>query len=262
MDFVRARQLSMHYILKGNSNGQTLVFINALGTDLRIWDAVVAELEREYLCLCFDLRGQGLSDCPVGAYSITDFTYDLDALIGAMKFEQSVLIGISIGGLIAMSFGLMYERRVSGLVLADTAARIGTSELWEQRIDQVDQLGMTNMAPDIVPRWVTNVFAVTESAKYAGLLNLLSRQPSQGYTASCAALRDADLRTEIDRLQVKTLVLCGEHDIATPPEICRDLASRLPNGEFALVANAGHLPCVEQPVEFSRYIREFVKALP
>jgi 3-oxoadipate enol-lactonase len=261
MDFVRAGQLSMHYILRGNSNGQTLVFINALGTDLRIWDAVAAELETEYLCLRFDLRGQGLSDCPIGPYTISDFTNDLDALISVLDLTPTVLVGISIGGLIAMGYGLAYQGRVSGLVLSDTAARIGSSKLWDQRIDQVEQIGMTNMAPDIVPRWVAVGFAVTESAKYAGLLNLLSRQPSQGYTASCAALRDADLRAEISNLDVKTLVLCGEHDVATPTEVCRDLAGRLPNSEFALVAGAGHLPCVEEPVEFSRHVREFVKAL-
>jgi 3-oxoadipate enol-lactonase len=118
------------------------------------------------------------------------------------------------------------------------------------------------MAPEILPRWFGKDYAELHPAEYQGYLHMLARQPAAGYTASCAALRDADLRERVKELDVPALVLCGEEDGPTPPEICRQLADSLPQAQFTEIRGAGHLPCIEQPAEFARRVRAFAEALP
>ncbi|MEX1143227.1 MAG: 3-oxoadipate enol-lactonase [Anaerolineales bacterium] len=262
MDFCRAGELTTCFSWGGAGNGSPLVFIHSLGTDLRIWDAVVAELKDEHACLRYDLRGHGLSDCPHGPYALSDFTNDLNALLNAVELDQVLLVGISIGGLIALGYGLAHAAQVKGLILADTGARIGTAEGWQERIEKVQKHGLEAVAPEILPRWFAQDFANTQPVEYAGYLNMLARQPARGYVSSCAALKETDLRDGLGELAAPALVLCGEHDNAITPESCRQLAESLPYGIFAAIPNSGHLPCLEQPGEFARQVRAFVETLP
>jgi 3-oxoadipate enol-lactonase len=261
MKFTATEEITLHFELDGSAKGQPLVFINSLGTDLRSWDAVVEELAADFLCLRYDKRGHGLSDCPPGPYTLSDFSDDLARLVEILGLGQHAVVGISIGGLIAMDYALRFGNELRGLVIADSAAQIGNPEGWQQRIDDVNARGLAEMAAEILPRWFSSQYAEKCPDEYRGYLNMLARQPAAGYTASCAALRDADLRDRVKELDVPTLVLCGEEDGPTPPETCRQLASSLPQAEFAVIPGAGHLPCIEQPAEFARQVRAFAEAL-
>jgi pimeloyl-ACP methyl ester carboxylesterase len=87
---------------------------------------------------------------------------------------------------------------------------------------------------------------------------MLTRTPVEGYAATCAAIRDADLRIAIKTIRTPALVLCGDQDLATPPSLGRELADALPNARFALIEQAGHLPSLEQPVVLATKINQFL----
>ncbi len=258
MNFTIGNGLATHYTLKGTKEGIPLVFINALGTDLRIWDGVMPYATDHHPVLCFDKRGHGLSDCPPAPYSIHDFSTDLLGLLDQLEMSQAILIGISVGGMIAMDFAASWPKRVYSMVLCDTAPIIGTAELWNDRINKLRENGMHFMAEAILARWFAPTFKEKSPAIYQGCYNMLTRMPVEGYTGTCEAIRDADLTEAARKINVHTLVLCGTEDVSTPPDLVRELVELMPNAEFQEIPGAGHSTCIEQPVAVSKQIERFL----
>lgn len=255
--FALINGLTLHYRIEGPLHGPPLVFINSLGTDLRLWDAVVPAFVGRFRIIRFDKRGHGLSDAPPGPYTIRDHVQDLVGLLEHLKIETAILVGISVGGLIAMDYTLQHPQRVTALVLCDTAPKIGTAELWRERMAAVSEQGLGPLAEKLIERWFTPTFANQHPAAYRGYRNMLARMPFAGYIATCAALRDADLREQVAAITTPTLALCGAADISTPPAVLRQLAATLPNARFELISGAAHLPCVEQPVAVVAAVNRF-----
>jgi 3-oxoadipate enol-lactonase len=252
--------LTLHFAQDGGGAGVPLVFVNSLGTDLRTWDGVVGRLlafpDFDRPLFRYDKRGHGLSDCPPAPYSIDDHTDDLVGLLNALRIDAAVIVGISIGGLIALDLAIRNPDRVRRLVVCDTAAKIGTASGWNARIDAVRASG-TGILPDLVKvRWFTPAMPAAEANLY---LNMVARTPAEGYIGTCAALRDADLSEGLGLIAAPTLVLCGERDESTTPADGRALAAAIPNARFALIPGAAHLPHIEQPEAFSNQLRTFLR---
>lgn len=254
--FTNINNITLHYTLKGNKRGDTLIFINSLGSDWRIWDKVAQPFLATHRVLRYDKRGHGLSEAPPAPYTMRDHAADLLGLMDALDISQATLIGISVGGMIAQELALWQPQRVAALVLCDTGARIGTLQSWNDRIAAVNQNGVESIADMVLARWFTD--ALPAPAR-AGWRNMLARTPKAGYAGTCAALRDCDQTEHLARLICPTLVLCGDSDTSTLPELNRTLAGLIPNAEFALIAGAAHLPCIEQPASMIAHIRAFLQ---
>ena len=258
LTFATSNGLTLHYTLDGVPAGGPLVFLNSLGTDLRIWDNVVPHFADRYALIRYDKRGHGLSDCPPGPYSLRGHTNDLAGLLAHLHVDEAVLIGDSVGGMIALDFAVSRPHQVKALVLCDTAAKIGTPEYWNERIQSLRQHGLPYLAETILGRWFSPTFITQRPADYRGYFNMLTRTPLEGYIATCEAIRDADLRQAVQTLSAKSLVLCGAEDGATPPELGRELAESLPNARFELIEQAGHIPSLEQPAVLAAKINQFL----
>lgn len=258
MNFTIGNGLATHYMLEGTWEGIPLVFINALGTDLRIWDEVVGRLTDRYPVVRFDKRGHGLSDCPPAPYLIRDFSADLLSLLDHLEIARAILAGISVGGMIALDFAASWPERVHALILCDTAPKIGTADLWNERIDTLRAHGMDSMAEAILSRWFAPSFKDQSPAAYRGYDNMLTRTPVEGYTGTCEAIRDTDLTETVKTIEARALVLCGSEDISTPPPLAREMAELMPQAEFQEIPGAGHLTCVEQPDLVAAHIEQFL----
>ena len=258
--FVTVADVTLHYTADGQDHGPPLVFLNSLGSDLRIWDQVSASLADHHPIIRYDKRGHGLSDCPPGPYSIADHTADLAGLLDHLQVPKAILVGISVGGMIALDFAVRHSERVQALVVSNSGAKIGTAAYWQARITAIRTAGIEPLAEPILSRWFAPTFSETHPAEYKGYHNMLTRTPIEGYAATCEAIRDADLRAAVGAIVAPTLVLCGADDLATPPDLGRDLASALPNAQFALIDGAAHLPCIEQPEQMAAEIGRFLRA--
>ena len=258
MNFTIANGLTTHYTLEGTREGIPLVFINALGTDLRIWDGVVTHFTDRYAVLRFDKRGHGLSDCPPAPYSIHDFSTDLFVLLDQLEMSQAIVVGISVGGMVALDFAASWPERVHSMVLCDTAPVIGTVDLWNERINRLREHGMSSMAEAILARWFSPIFKENSPAAYGGYYNMLIRMPVEGYTGTCEAIRDADLTEATRTIEAQTLLLCGAEDVSTPPDLVRGLVELMPNAEFQEIPGAGHSTCIEQPGLVAEQIERFL----
>lgn len=237
-----------------------LVFVHSLGTDLRIWDAVVARLPATQR-VRIDLRGHGLSDAPSGDYALATLAADVLGVLDQLGVAAAVFVGVSIGGQVALQAALDRPERVAGLVLLDTAARIGDRAGWEERRAEVRAHGLVASAEAVVGRWFPPASRARDPLAPRGYRNLLVRTPVAGYLGACAALRDADLRDRMGDIALPTLVLCGAEDTATPPALVRGLADAIPNARYAEIAGAGHLPCLDRPDEVAGHVAAFLDGI-
>jgi 3-oxoadipate enol-lactonase len=259
MPFGLCNHQVLHFRDENPGKDRTFVFVNALGTDLSIWDEVVAGYAGQFRILRYDLRGQGLSDAPPAPYSIDDHVADLAALLGAHGIHGAIVVGMSVGGMIALALADAHPDLVRLLVLCDTAPKIGTPELWSARIEAVRANGLASIADAVLERWLSAGFRQAHAVDLAGYRNMLTRNPAEGYIGTCATLRDTNLTSVASRLAQPTLCLVGEADGATPPASVRSLSELIPNAAFESIPNAGHLPCIEQPGSLSLRIEAFVR---
>lgn len=262
MPFVNIGGITLHHRnFKANGDARPVVFINSLGTDFRIWDEVVSDLNVDMPLLVYDKRGHGLSDIG-GISSIDDHVDDLSGLIDHFGLTNVVLCGLSVGGLIAQGF---YARRpdiVEGLILCDTAHKIGTADSWNTRIATVESKGIQAIADAVLKLWFTPAFHTDRIAELDGYWNMMTRQAVAGYVGTCAAVRDADFTEVAQAIAVPTLCVVGDQDGSTPPDLVRWLAELIPGARFEIIRDAGHIPCVEQPGALTALIREFLASLP
>lgn len=258
VQFVQVNGVSLHHqIIGGPGNKPVIVFINSLGTDFRIWRDVIVRLAGSYPLLTYDKRGHGLSDVGQAPYSIEDHVDDLIGVLEHLKVRDAVICGLSVGGLIAQG---LYARRpdlVKALILCDTAHKIGTADMWAARISAIEQTGLSGIVDGVMERWFTPSFRENDPA-FPGYRNMMLRQPVEGYTGTCAAIRDADFTEATKRIAVPTLCVVGDQDGATPPELVLSLAKLVPGARYEVIQGAGHIPCVEQPEILTTLIEAFL----
>jgi 3-oxoadipate enol-lactonase len=261
MPFLEARGIIQHYVVQGPEGKPALVLANSLGSDLRIWDGLVPHLTEDFRIIRYDNRGHGLSDAPAPPYRLDDFVLDLLGLLDALQINEASVCGLSVGGVIAQGLALSYPDRVSALVLCDTGMRIGSFDSWEERIRLVRESGLTQLISFSMERWFSTAFREHRSVEMRGYANMLLRTPVDGYLGTCYALRDADLTRETPKINKPALVLCGDQDLGTPPDLGRELARAIPGGRFSLIKDAAHLTCIEQPQAIARQLREFFQEI-
>ena len=247
MAFSKIDGITLHWHVVGPQERPAIVFSNSLGADWRIWDRTTMLLENRYRIVTYDKRGHGLSDAPKGPYTINDHANDLLAVADLAGAERFAVVGISVGGLIAQQVVAQMPARVSALVLCDTAAKIGTAESWAGRIASIQNAGLASIADGLMERWFSKQFRQTRKAELAGWRNMLTRTPVDGYIATCEALRDADLTLQATKIGVPTLVVTGDEDGSTPPDVVRAMANLIAGARFEIIKQSGHLPCIEQP---------------
>lgn len=262
MRFARVNGVVLHHEVSGADGGgdrPVVVFSNSLGTDLRIWDAVVDALAGDYRIIRYDKRGHGLSEATPAPYRMTDHVADLSALLDHLGVRRAAIVGLSVGGMIAQGLAALRPDLVTALVLSNTAHRIGTAELWNDRIETVTSRGIGAMSDAILERWFTPSFRSADNPDFKGYEAMLTRTPVAGYAGTCAALRDADLTESTRALALPVLLIGGDQDGSTPPDLVRSTAALIASSRFELIEGSGHIPCVERPEVFARLVSGFLR---
>lgn len=252
----------LNYRLDGPADAPVLVLSNSLGTDLHMWDAQIPLWSQHFRVLRYDTRGHGGSLVTNGPYSIEQLGRDVLALLDALQIERAAFCGLSMGGLIGQWLAINAPARIQRLVLCNTAAKIGSPEVWNPRIDTVLRDGraaMQALRDASIARWFTPEFAAAEPALVEPVVGMLAATSPQGYAANCAAVRDADFREQVAVITAPTLIVCGTADAVTTPEHGRFLQERICGAELAEF-HAAHLSNVEAGERFSRSVLGFLSA--
>ncbi|NRB18021.1 MAG: 3-oxoadipate enol-lactonase [Rhodobacteraceae bacterium] len=251
--------VQLHYRIDGDPDGAPVVFANSLGTDLRLWDAVLPHLPTGLKLIRYDLRGHGLSSTPPAPYSMGALIRDAERLLDLLEVRDCVFVGLSIGGMIAQGLAVKRLDQIRGLVLSNTAAKIGTAAQWQQRIDAVHAAGLESLADVVMERWFSRGFRATP--EIALWRTMLLQQSPVGYAGCCAAIAGTDFYTPTSGLRLPTLGIAGSEDGATPADLVRETIDLIPGSSFSLMRKAGHLPCVEQPKAYASLLGNFLRGI-
>ena len=241
----------------GSPDAPVLVLSNSLGTNLSMWDAQMPALTARFRVLRYDTRGHGVSAVTPGPYTIGELGRDVLKLLDALKIRRAHFCGLSMGGMISMWLGVHAPDRIGRMVLANTAPKIGTPEMWNQRIDNVRKGGMEAIVDTLLERWFTAAFRARAPEAVARVGAMLRATPPEGYMACCAAVRDMDQRDAIAGIRHPTLVIVGTHDAVTPPAEGRATAERIRGARYVEL-DAAHLSNVEAADRFTAEAVAFI----
>ncbi|MFT0476710.1 3-oxoadipate enol-lactonase [Pseudomonas antarctica] len=262
MAFVQLAEGELRYQLDGPLDAPVLVLSNSLGTDLHMWDIQMPAFTAHFRVLRFDTRGHGQSLVTEGPYSIEQLGRDVIALLDALDIQRAHFCGLSMGGLIGQWLGIHAGDRVQRLVVCNTAAKIGTLEVWNPRIETVLRDGpaaMVALRDASIARWFTADFAAANPHQTKQITDMLAATSPEGYAANCAAVRDADFRQQLALIKVPTLVIAGTEDAVTPPAGGRFIQNHVRGAEYAEFY-AAHLSNVQAGAEFSDRVLAFLLA--
>ena len=260
MQFARLNHTVIHYQLIGAPAGKpVIVFANSLGTDFRIWRDVIVRLAGDYAIITYDKRGHGLSELGDAPDTIETHAADLAALLDHLQVKSAVICGLSIGGLIAQALYAARPDLIRALIFCDTAHKIGTGEMWNGRIQSARSEGIGSFADGVMEKWFTPEFHRERGPELAGYRTMLVRQSVEGYAAACAAIRDADFTAVAQRIDLPSMVVVGDQDGSTPPPLVQSFAELIPGARFEIIANAAHIPCVEQPEALVALVQDFLR---
>jgi 3-oxoadipate enol-lactonase len=246
------------YSIAGAPTAPTLLFINSIATTRDLWARQVPRFSKSFRVITYDARGHGFSQVTAGDYTIAQLGRDALAILDDAGVESAHVCGISLGGLTAMWLGVNAPSRVKSLVLANTAARIGSVDMWTERIAFVRQQGMAALADITMPRWFTDSFRAQEPQTIEQFKSMIASCSKAGYLACCAALRDEDLREAINGIRCPVLCVAGSSDPATPPDALKFIHDRIA-GSRLLTLDAAHLTNVEQHEAFNTGLLKFLK---
>jgi 3-oxoadipate enol-lactonase len=259
MPHARTIAIEIYYELSGPADAPVVMLSNSLGTRLEMWDPQMQALAG-YRVLRYDSRGHGRSDAPPGPYSIALLGEDALALLDALGIARVHFCGLSKGGMVGQWLGTHHGDRLLSLTLCATASRIGSAELWNQRIEQSARDGMAALVDGVTERWFTADYRAAPRPEVEQVRAMILATPAQGYGACCAAIRDMDQGEAIRAIRTPTLIVAGTDDPATTIDMMRDLHERIPGSRLVEIPQAAHLLNIEQAERFNRTLTGFLDA--
>jgi 3-oxoadipate enol-lactonase len=259
MPYAAVNDTKLFYRIDGaaNSAAPWLVLSNSLGSDVSMWTPQLVEFSKHFRVLRYDTRGHGQSDAPPGPYTIEQLTGDVIGLMDHLGIERAHFAGVSMGGLTGIGLGARYASRFERLVLCNTAAKIGSPEVWVPRAAKARNEGMLALADAVLPRWYTAVFMQRNPLVIAQARDVFVHTDKEGYASNCDAINAADLRGEAHSISAPTLVISGTHDLAATPAQGRELVASVAGARFVEL-DASHISNVELADQFTKTVVDFL----
>ncbi len=241
----------------GSPTSPPLLLISSLGATKEVlWARQIPALANQFRVITYDPRGHGQSAVPPGEYSLDDLGRDAITVLDAAGVAEAHLCGISMGGITALWLGVHAPHRVRGMVVANTAARIGSLQSWGDRIALVRAEGLAGVAEQAMPRWFSDSFRSREPETISKVRSMVASISPEGYLGCCAALRDGDLREAIGGISKPLLAVAGAMDMLTPPEALAFVHEQVA-GSTLVTLDCAHISNIEKSAEFNDAVSRF-----
>jgi pimeloyl-ACP methyl ester carboxylesterase len=264
MPHAKINGLNIYYEAAGNINAPPLVCLHGISSNSGVWRAQLAHFGADYRVIAWDARGYGRSDDPNAEFTMSQFADDLASLLDILHIPQAVIIGLSMGGVIAQEFYRRYADRVRALILADTNTGGGARPAEERharlraRLKAMDELSPAEYARQRAPA-LLSTHAPPELVEEA--IKMVAQIHPVGFRYAAIALDGADTRDVASNVRVPTLGLWGQHDNITPRAEIEGIMSQIPGAELHVIPGAGHLSNFEQPAKFNLPVRNFLRSI-
>lgn len=257
MPAIKHDRLSLHFDMDGRADAPHLILSNALGTSLEVWAPQMPILRDYFRLTRYDSRGHGRSGIASGQCTIAQLGEDVIALMDQSGIERTHFCGLALGGMVGVWLASHHPARIERLVVSNTSALAGPAAIWDARIEQVRSGGIEAIAPSVVQRWFTRDFQEHAMRQVSLVRGMLMATSSAGFIAGCTAMRDLDLREELQKIACPTLVMGGRYDKTTSPAQTRQMADHIRDARY-LELNAAHLMNWEVAQSYTTHVMEFL----
>lgn len=258
---------ALHYSVRAPRSGKapryTVVLSHALGCDMDMWDQLANHLAQDCRVICYDHRGHGSSEAPVGPYSMADLADDAARLLRELDSGPVVWIGLSMGGMTGQELALRHPSLVAALVIANSASGYPEAgkAMWQDRIATVNAQGVEAIADAVMGRYFHDAFRAANAATVARFRRRFAATGATGYAACCSAVAGVDTTSRLPGIAAPTLVIAGELDAGTPLAMSQAIAGQVPGARLEVIADASHLSAIEQPARFTELVDQFIQGL-
>ena len=253
--------LDIHHEVQGE--GPPIVFVHGLGATSNVWHAQRVTLSKNYRAIVYDRSGCGRSQQARDGYSIDAWADELAGLLDHLAVPSAVVVGHSLGSMVAQRFAGKYAKRTRALILAGGEAELppDARQILTERARVIESQGLLGA----VGPWLTAVLsAATREANLAlaGLLReMFLSNDARTYALHCLALRDGDARGDHANISCPTLLTVGDQDPVTPLSWQRQIAAAITGSRIRIIPNTGHMTMLEAPAVFNTVVLEFLATL-
>ena len=243
--------------------GQPILLIHGLGSSVRDWEFQVPAFAPQYEVIAADLRGHGRSAKPRGRYRVPQFAADMAGLLRALDVAPAHIVGLSLGGMVALELALSYPDLVRSLIMINSGPeapassvreRLGLVGVYLRRVATVRLRGMRRMSEALVglllPEPGQATLRRTVSVRWAA-------NDPRAYLAALRAIGGWSARARLPTLHCPTLVVAADQDY-TPVAYKAAYCARIPQGELVVIAGSRHLTPLDRPAELNAAILRFL----
>jgi 3-oxoadipate enol-lactonase len=260
--YTEVNGIRFHYRIDGRKGTSWVTFVTGIANDLTMWDGQVAALEKDFQILRFDLRGHGGTDATEPDYTFEMLIGDILGLWGVLGIDKSHLVGLGLGGAIAIGLAIDHSDRLISLVPCCCRAVMTPdfAAIWPRFVETVKQFGMEGMVEPTVQRWFTDDFKSANPTILDKIRQMIRSTNPLGYYGCIAAFLTLNFRDRISRVSVPTLFISGADDhLGGPPEIMQQLADAVPSAKHVSVPRAGHICNIQNQEVFNSILSAFLR---
>ena len=250
--------IELNCVIEGE--GPWLTLSHSLACNLTMWEPQMQVLTKNFKVLRFDTRGHGASSAPEGAYTLEQMADDVHGLFAELGIKRTHWMGLSMGGMIGETYALKYPGVFQSMVLADTTSRRppNAEQMWGERVRMAREQGMEALVEGTLSRWFTEPYRQTHPQVMERIGNDIRSTPVAGFAGCCDAIAKIDVLDRLQEIDCPALVIVGDQDHGTPPEMARQIHAKLRGSELLIIPSAAHLSNVEQPVVFNQAVTRFL----
>ena len=242
--------------------GQLLIMLHGIGGNRTNWHDQLPVFGVHFHAVSWDARGYGASDDYEGPLDFGDFARDLARVLDHFNSARAHLVGLSMGGMIAMDFYSRYPERVATLTICDSLP--GFNHLTPEQRREFVRLRQEPLLNGKEPKDIASSVAETLIGKSARpgsferLVASMSALHKESYLKTIAGGASYQRHFELEKFAAPTHVVVGDEDRLTPPEMSRQMAARIPGARLTVIEGAGHLSNIEQPEKFNGAVLGFL----
>ncbi|HZE30913.1 MAG TPA: alpha/beta fold hydrolase [Actinoallomurus sp.] len=235
--------------VRRQGTGDPVVLLHPLALSGELWRPLATALSDAFDVLSLDLRGHGASGWDGEPFSIEDMALDVAEVLDALELPSVGMLGMSMGGSVAVTFAGLFPERVGSLVLADTTAWYGDNAVtaWTERARRAAEVPRAEQLPFQVDRWFSPAFRDRNPEEVDRVTKIFLRTDSGAHAAASTAMGRLDSRRLLPAVRASTLVIVGQDDYATPPDMAGELAGGIPGATLVSLPGLRHMALIERP---------------
>lgn len=246
-------------------DGLPVVLLHAFPLDRRMWDDQVLAFSDHFRVITIDQRGFGDSHLTRPDYTLGDAAHDVASVLDSLDVKAAAILGLSMGGYVALALFRLYPDRFRALVLADTRAAADTDEGRARRFasaERAEREGAAIIADDMVKLALAEDTLARRKDVVRTMREIIESNQPAGIAAAQRAMADREDSTGLlAEIKCPTLVIVGAEDTLSPVSEAEQMRARIPGATLRVIEGAGHMTNMEQPAEFNEAVIEFLNPI-